>query len=168
MSMKENSQMMNEYKIRLAKIRDATQIGALSREIIEYELGWSWTPPRIARKIKSRNANVVVAAKREKVIGFAVRGYIKDEAHLDLFGVDPTYQRQGVGTKLIEWLEKTALVSGIGIIYLETRLTNATGRKFYQNLGYKNIQRIPRYYDGKETAIRLAKDLWLNESSKAT
>ncbi len=61
-----------------------------------------------------------------------------------------------------------ALVSGIGIIYLETRLSNAAGRKFYQRLGYKAIQRIPRYYGGREAAIRLAKDLWLDEHCEKT
>jgi len=159
--------MLKEYDLRQAKIRDATQIGNLSRTAIEYELEWSWTPQRVIKKIKDKNTNVVVAAEGNHVVGFAVIGYLENEAHLDLFGVDPNYRRRGVGTKLIEWLEKTALVSGIGIIYLETRLKNMTGRKFYQKLGYKNIQRIHQYYDGRETAIRLAKDLWLNESCKS-
>jgi len=159
--------MLKEYDIRQARIRDATKIGHLSRTIIEYELGWSWTPQRIAKKIKDKNTNVVVAVEENHVIGFAVMGYLENEAHLDLFGVDPNYQRNGIGTKLIDWLEKTALVSGIGIIYLETRLKNKTGRKFYQKLGYKNIQHIQQYYDGREAAIRLAKDLWLNESCKS-
>ena len=159
--------MQIEYDLRQAKIRDATQIGHLSRTIIEYELGWSWTPQRIIKKIKDKNTDVVVAVEGNHVVGFAVMGYLENEAHLDLFGVDPDYQRKGVGTKLIAWVEKTALVSGIGIIYLETRLKNEAGRKFYQKLGYKNIQRIHQYYGGKETAIRLAKDLWLNESCKS-
>ena len=160
--------MIIEYDLRQAKIRDATQIGNLSRTIIEYELGWSWTPQRIIKKIKNKNTNVVVAVEGNHVVGFAVMGYLENEAHLDLLGVDPKYQRKGVGTKLIDWLEKTALVSGIGIIYLETRLKNETGRKFYQKHGYKNVQRIHQYYGGKETAIRLAKDLWLNESCQST
>ncbi len=160
--------MINEYELRLANIKDAARIGNLSRTIIEYELGWSWTPQRIVRNIIGKNTNVVVAKESNRVIGFALMGYLKDEAHLNLFGVDPDYQRQGIGTKLVEWLEQTALVSGIGIIYLETRLSNEAGRKFYQYLGYKTIQHVPQYYDGKETAIRLAKDLWLHEYCQHT
>lgn len=155
--------MTKKYELRLAKLKDATQIGNISRTIIEYGLGWSWTPQRIVNNIKDKNTNVVVAEECDQIIGFAVMLYLKNEAHLNLFGVDPNYQRQGIGTKLIEWLEQTALVSGIGIIYLETRISNKAGRKFYQKLGYNAIQHIPRYYDGKETAIRLAKDLWLHE-----
>ena len=150
--------MQIEYDLRQAKIRDATQIGHLSRTIIEYELGWSWTPQRIIKKIKDKNTNVVVAVEGNHVVGFAVMGYLENEAHLDLFGVGPDYQRKGVGTKLIAWVEKTALVSGIGIIYLETRLKNETGRKFYQKLGYKVIRKVPRVYD-KETQLRMTKNL---------
>lgn len=61
---------------------------------------------------------------------------------------------------MIKWLEKTALISGNGVVYLETRLTNQEGRKFYESLGYKVIQRIPGYYKGRETAVRMAHDLW--------
>ena len=155
--------MIKEYGIQLARVKDAIQIGNLSRRIIEHELEWSWTPQRIARSIKNKNSNVVVAKESDRVIGFAVMEYLQNEAHLNLFGVGPKYQRLGIGTKLITWLEQTALVSGIGVIYLETRLSNVTVRKFYQKHGYNAIQRIPRYYDGYEAAIRLAKDLWLHE-----
>ena len=154
--------MIKEYEIQLAKAKDAIQIGYLSCRIIEHGLEWSWTPQRIARSIRDKNTNVVVVKKSDRVIGFAVMGYLQNEAHLNLFGVDPTYQRLGIGTKLITWLEQAALVCGIGVIYLETRLSNVTGRKFYQKLGYNTVQRIPKYYDGYETAIRMAKDLWLH------
>lgn len=160
--------MTNECKLRLAKFNDASQIGNLSRMIIEYELEWSWTPQRIVRNIKDKNTNVIVADKSNRVIGFAVMSYFTNEAHLNLFGVDPNYQRKGIGTKLITWLEKSALVGGIGIIYLETRLSNETGRKFYERLGYSAIQHVPRYYDGKESAIRCAKDLWLHKRCQST
>ena len=160
--------MTNECKLRLAKINDASQIGNLSRIIIEYELEWSWTPQRIVRNIKDINTNVLVADKSNRAIGFAIMSYFTNEAHLNLFGVDPNYQRKGIGTKLITWLEKSALVSGIGIIYLETRLSNEAGRKFYERLGYSEIQHVPRYYDGKESAIRCAKDLWLHKRCQST
>ena len=61
---------------------------------------------------------------------------------------------------MIKWLEETALINGNGVVYLETRLTNKESRKFYKSLGYKVIQRIPGYYKGRETAIRMAHDLW--------
>ena len=76
---------------------------------------------------------------------FAIMNYLNEEACLNLFGFHPNHRRKGVGTRMIKWLEETALISGNGVVYLETRLTNKESRKFYKSLGYKVIQRIPQY-----------------------
>jgi ribosomal-protein-alanine N-acetyltransferase len=58
------------------------------------------------------------------------------------------------------WLEKTALVAGIGVVYLEARSSNEIARAFYRGLGYHEIKVVQGYYRGVESAVRLAKDLW--------
>ena len=146
--------------IRLAKTSDALIIAEMSRDLIESGLGWSWTPSRVAGEINETNSNVILTLEGKYVIGFGVMKYLKEEAYLNLFGVHPDHRRKGVGTRMMKWLEKTALISGIGAVYLETRLTNQEGRNFYKSLGYKVIQRIPGYYMGRETAVRMAHDLW--------
>jgi len=152
--------MICNEEIRLATISDALRIAEMSRDIIESGLGWSWTPSRIAREINDQYSNVVVTLEGNDVIGFAVMKYLDGEAHLNLFGVHPNHRRKGVGTRMIKWLEETALINGNGVVYLETRLKNRGARKFYKSLGYKVIQRIPGYYKGRETAVRMAHDLW--------
>ena len=152
--------MICNQQIRLAKTSDALLIAKMSRDLIESGLGWSWTPSRVSREIKATNSNVILSLEGNQVIGFAVMKYLDDEATLNLFGVHPKHRRKGVGTRMLKWLEQTALISGNGIVYLETRLTNTEGRKFYTSMGYKVIQRIPGYYKGRETALRMARDLW--------
>lgn len=152
--------MIRHQEIRLAKISDALRIAEMSRELIESGLGWSWTPSRLAREIHEKNSNVIVTNEGNDVIGFAVMRYLDEETRLNLFGVDPNHRRKGVGSRMIKWLEKTALVNGSGVVYLETRLKNRGAREFYKSLGYKVIQRIPGYYKGRETAVRMAHDLW--------
>lgn len=152
--------MICNQQIRLAKTSDALLIAKMSRDLIESGLGWSWTPSRVSREIKATNSNVILSLEGNQVIGFAVMKYLDDEATLNLFGVHPKHRRKGVGTRMLKWLEQTALISGNGVVYLETRLTNTEGRKFYTSMGYKVIQRIPGYYKGKETALRMARDLW--------
>ena len=152
--------MICNQQIRLAKTSDALLIAKMSRDLIESGLGWSWTPSRVSREIKATNSNVILSLEGNQVIGFAVMKYLDDEATLNLFGVHPKHRRKGVGTRMLKWLEQTALISGNGIVYLETRLTNTEGRKFYTSMGYKVIQRIPGYYKGRETALRMAHDLW--------
>ena len=157
--------MICNAAIRLAKISDALRIAEMSRDLIESGLGWSWTPSYVVREINKKNSNVVVMVEGNKVIGFAVMKYFDDEARLNLFGVHLKHRRRGVGTRMIKWLEETALINGNGVVYLEARLRNHGAREFYKFLGYKVIQRIPGYYEGRETAIRMAHDLWSGVSS---
>ena len=152
--------MIDNEDIGLAKIGDAKRIAGMSRELIESGLGWSWTPSRVAREINDKSTNVIVTRDGNDVIGFAVMKYLDQEARLNLFGVHPDYRRRGIGTRMISWLEATALVNGNGIIYLETRLKNQSAREFYRSLGYKVVKRIPGYYRGKETAVQMGHDLW--------
>lgn len=152
--------MINNQIIRLAKTCDARTIAEMSRDLIESGLGWSWTPLRTIKEIRNSNANVIVATEGNTLTGFAVMRYLQTEAYLNLLGVHPKHRRKGIGKRLVKWLEETALVNGNGIVYLETRLNNKEARQFYRSLGYKIIQRIPRHYKGKETAIRMAHDLW--------
>lgn len=152
--------MIDNDEIGLAKISDAVRIAEMSRELIESGLGWSWTPSRLTREINDKFTNVIVMREGNEVIGFAVMKYLDQEARLNLFGVHPDYRRKGIGTRMISWLEETALINGNGVIYLETRLKNRSAREFYKSLGYKVVKRIPRYYQGRETAVQMAHDLW--------
>ena len=156
--------MIRSAEIRLANITDALRIAEMSRDLIESGLGWSWTPSRIVSEINAKTSNVVVTVEANDVIGFAVMKYSVGEARLNLFGVHPKHRRKGIGTRMIKWLEETALINGNGVVYLETRLSNNGAREFYKSLGYKVVHRIPGYYKGRETAVRMAHDLWSDAS----
>ena len=147
-------------KIRLASIRDAPRIATMSRHYIEYGLGWAWTPSRLVHAIRKPDNNVIVTEVEESVVGFAVMYYGENEARLNLFAVDPEFRRQGIGTRMIEWLEETARVNGSGTIYLEVRLTNRIARAFYKALGYREVRELRGYYQGRESAVRMARELW--------
>jgi ribosomal-protein-alanine N-acetyltransferase len=158
--------MICSNEIRVANFFDAVSIAKMSRDLVESGLGWSWIPSRVVKEMKSKNSNVIVTLDEKKVIGFAVMKYYENEARLNLFGVHSKYRRIGVGTQMIKWLEEIAVINGNDVVYLETRLRNQEARKFYKSLGYKVIQRIPGYYNERETAIRMAHDLWSGSSYK--
>jgi len=158
--------MITKDAIRLARHGEAFDIATMSRDCIETGLGWSWTPRRVLDEIRSPKSNVIVTAHRDAVIGFAVMVYRQEEARLNLFGVHPQHRRKGVGTRMIRWLEETALVNGSGILYLETRASNRSARDFYRGLGFREIQWIPGFYSGKESAVRMGKDLWFQVAAR--
>jgi len=150
--------------LRLASRNDAPLIAQLSRDRIEQGLGWSWTTPRVLRSIRDRETNVVVALDGAEPLGFGIMKYHDDEAHLLLLAVRVDRTRQGVGTALVAWLEHSALIAGIGQVSLEARATNTSARAFYGRLGYREVQRVPGYYQGREACVRMAHALHIGRA----
>ena len=159
--------MTTALLLRLADESDAPRIADMSRDLIEQGLGWSWRGHRVLRCIRDADINVLVASFHGRTVGFAIMSYRDEEAHLLLFAVDPRFGRRGIGSALLRWLEQSALVAGIGQVYLESRVTNAAARAFYKLHGYREVQLVQHYYQGVEASVRLAKDLWLERPAAA-
>jgi ribosomal-protein-alanine N-acetyltransferase len=59
----------------------------------------------------------------------------------------------------VTWLEETALTAGTFVVGLELRAQNEVARCFYRALGYRELGRVPGYYQGIEAAIRMVRDV---------
>jgi ribosomal-protein-alanine N-acetyltransferase len=149
----------HEFSIGLARASDVVEIAEMSRDLIETGLRWSWTPSRVAASVHNPNALVAVARAAGRIAGFGIMRYGDDEAHLDLLGVAPEHRREGIGSRLVQWLEKPALVAGISVVFLEVRASNRGAQAFYERLGYRKLGELPRYYQGCESAIRMGREL---------
>jgi ribosomal-protein-alanine N-acetyltransferase len=143
----------------LARLSDVVEIAFMSRELIEQGLRWSWTPRRVAASVRRPDALVVVARAEKRIAGFAIMRYGDDDAHLDLLAVHHDHRARGLGRRLLEWLEKPALVAGISAVFLEVRESNRGARAFYERLGYRKLGRLAHYYQGCESAIRMGREL---------
>ncbi len=161
----DNAITMENVNLRLAKIAEAKSIAIISRDLVENELPWRWTPSRIQKNIHNPDTVVLAADIGHRLVGFAIMDFDDEEAHLNLLAVSENYQRSGIGTHLVKWLEKSAVVAGISIIYLEVRASNTGAQTFYQQLGYRKIQHLFGYYQGREAAVRMARDLWDHPSN---
>jgi len=146
--------------IRLARACDAEAIATMSRECIERGLAWSWTVPRVLRAIADPSSNVAILGAGTTVLGFGIMSYGEDVAHLALLAVQPTHRSRGLGTRLLEWLEKPAAVAGIARVRLEARSDNPRAIGFYRRCGYQIVARVPGYYQGRIDAVRLEKMLF--------
>ena len=145
--------------IELAVAADAAPIAVLSRDLVEAGLGWSWRVPR-GRCASRASEQVVLAARAGRhLAGAAVMVFGADEARLNLLVVAPAWQRAGLGSRLVQWLEASALTAGISVIYLEVRAGCRGAQSFYRRLGYRAVQRLPGYYSGREAALVMARDL---------
>ena len=144
-------------------MNEAAAIAAMSRQLIEHGLAWSWNEERVERCLRNRDCVVLAARDRRRIIGFAIMEFYAIHAHLNLLAVQPGYQRQGIGKQLLEWLEASARTAGIFKVHLELRATNEGARTFYEKLGYRSVGRKAAYYDGREDAVRMTHDLSRDE-----
>ncbi len=151
--------MIQEQQVVLARGTDALQISRMSKELIEHGLGWTWKPGRIVQSMRNPDRNVAVVHSVQTVLGFGIMEYGLEEAHLLLFAVRPNRRRQKIGSRLLEWLEETAIVAGVARVHLETRLNNRGGRRFYRAHGFEEVDVVRGYYSGQESAVRMVHEL---------
>src|SRR5438093_9126341 len=158
---------MTRPEIALARRSDVVEIALMSRDLIEKGLRWSWTPSRVAASVRNSSAIVVVARAVDRIAGFGIMRYGDEEAHLDLLSVGHDYRGEGLGRRLVEWLEKPALLAGISAVFLEVRGSNHGAQAFYARLGYRKLAHIAHYYQGREAAMRMGRELgcWVNPES---
>ncbi len=158
---------MTSIRLSLARRDDAADIAEMSRRYIEHGLPWSWDERRVLRYIRDAESAAVVARDRRRLAGFAIMEFHDEDAHLNLLAVAPGYRRQGVGMRLLEWLEASARTAGTFLVRLELRADNDAARRFYAKLGYSEVGRRHGYYSGREDAVCMARDLRLVDASNA-
>jgi ribosomal-protein-alanine N-acetyltransferase len=145
--------------LRFGRLSDAASVAIMSRELIESGLGWSWTPERVARSIRDPDTVTLIGADGARIIAFAIMHFGDEHAHLSLLAVRPAHQRTGIGTRLVDWLMESAQIAGIATVSLELRTSNDEARRFYLALGFTEAAYIPGYYRGRETAVRMVREL---------
>ena len=149
----------DDYTLEPARISDAARLATMSHDYVETGLKPAWSTSRITWHIRHPESIVLTARTADVVSGFAIMRYADDVAHLNLLAVDAAYRRRGVARRLMTWLEETAFTAGTFIIGLELRATNEAAFAFYTALGYRELGRVPGYYQGVEPAIRMARDV---------
>lgn len=142
-----------------ARVSEAPAIAEMSREYVERGLSWRWRAGAIARLIRSTDVEVAVARDGQRLLGFGIMELGEERAHLILLAVAPEARRTGLGARLVGFLEEMARTAGVFKLQLEVRLQNGGARTFYQQLGFREVQLLPRYYDGRESAVRMEHDL---------
>ncbi len=155
--------MTGNPTLRPAIPADAYEIAVMSRYLIEIGLrGWSWHPDRVIKAIRARETLALAAEVGDNLTGFAIMEFGDTRAHLSLLAVKPAHQRSGIGRKMMDWLEESALTCGISTIELEFRVSNLGARSFYHDLGYTETKYLAGYYQGTETALRMSRDIRLH------
>ena len=145
--------------IRIAAPRDAQAIAEMSRDHIESGLGWRYDAAKVRRMMQNRETAVIAACERASLVGFGIMDFGDERAHLVLLAVQPLQRRRGIGRSLVDWLLESARTAGMASVHLELRAGNEAGRRFYRALGFSETVLTPRYYEGREAAMRMLRVL---------
>ncbi|ABU81760.1 ribosomal protein S18-alanine N-acetyltransferase [Ignicoccus hospitalis] len=102
----------------------------------------------------------LVAEVNGKVVGYAIAAKEVDKKlHLLNFAVDPQYRGLGIGSALLESLEKLAKKKGLKSIYLEVEEDNYRAMRLYKKMGFVEVGRIRKYYPWGKDAIVMVKEV---------
>lgn len=80
---------------------------------------------------------------------------------LSWFAVHPEYQRQGLGAKLVGYIQEVAITSGYRQMLIETYNSDefALARKFYQRHGFSQTGQIEHYINQDTAMLVYSKQL---------
>src|SRR5688572_20812868 len=125
-----------------ARMGDAPAIAHLSRDLIETDLPWSWTPRRVAGLMRQRESSAIIAREGNRLAGFILAQFGDVSVRIALLGVAREDRRQGIGRRLVHWVEETATVAGLFLVRLEVRGIKRDACYLYASLGYRETDRI--------------------------
>jgi len=138
---------------------DAQALALMSRDLIETGLGWGYRHETMLRFIHDPEVVVLAARANRQPVGFAVMKFGDERAHLVLLAVLPKHQRHGIARGMIAWLVETAQTAGIMSVHVELRASNEAAYLYYRSVGFSEVLRVPGYYQGRETALRMIRVL---------
>ncbi|MGK2946334.1 MAG: ribosomal protein S18-alanine N-acetyltransferase [Candidatus Malihini olakiniferum] len=75
----------------------------------------------------------------DTLVVFAITQVVLDKATLFNIVVHPSYQRHGHSRRLLEQLIETLAASGIIMLWLEVRASNAIAVSLYKQLGFNEV-----------------------------
>ena len=99
-----------------------------------------WNNPHldIQRKMRVNPELFLVGTIDDRVIATAMGGYEGHRGWVNYLAVDPAHQRQGLGHRMMQEIEKRLLEMGCPKINLQVREGNTSALEFYNRIGYKD------------------------------
>lgn len=94
------------------------------------------------------------------IVGYIGVWIMYEQAQITTIGVDPNYQRRGLGRELMKTVMDIAMEYGCEMMSLEVRVSNHKAISLYESLGFQNVSIRKDYYkDNHEDAYLMIKRL---------
>jgi len=155
--------MPSRGNIRPAYHLDIERIFEIEKKCFKNHLGYS--KKQLRYLITKANSTCLVETYDHVIRGFIIILYRRGTkvAGIETVDVDPAFQKQKIGMKLVEAAEKDMKKHGIKNARLEVSTKNMPAIKLYEKAGFKKVESIKNYYifehDGSRDVFRMVKEL---------
>ena len=106
-----------------------------------------WSLPLFMSELNMRNSRAYMVARTEgSVVGYCGMMFTGDDAHVTTIAVDPAYQRQKIGTRLLLQGARESLERGCRHLTLEVRISNVGAQAMYRRFGLHAAGVRKNYY----------------------
>jgi ribosomal-protein-alanine N-acetyltransferase len=114
-----------------------------------------WSLGLFMSELAIRTGRVYVVARvGQAVVGYAGLLFSVDDGHVTTIAVDPAWQREKIGTRLLLELSRRAIAQGAKNLTLEVRVSNDGAQAMYKAFGYAPAGVRKGYYiESNEDAI---------------
>lgn len=133
---------MSGLSIRAMREADLEAVNAI--EQCSYSVPWSDATFR--GLLRRRDADLLVAERDARVVGYIVFWQVLDQGELGNVAVTPDERRRGVARRLIAALMERAAARGVQELFLEVRPSNPGARQLYESFGFIPVGRRRNYY----------------------
>lgn len=89
------------------------------------------------------------------IVAYAGCWVLANEGHITNVAVDPDYQGQGLGRKLMNELTSQVKALGVDSMTLEVRPSNTVAINLYTSLGFRSVGQRPKYYTNPVEAAEI-------------
>lgn len=145
------------YIIRRMVAQDITEIMAIEKEAFTMP----WSKESYLAEMKNHFAHYLVCDIAGKIAGYGGIWLVFEDAHITNVAVSAEFRRQGIGTAIMQELEKQARAKKTLRILLEVRPSNQPALKTYKKLGFLPSDVRKEYYsDNGEDALIMIKLLF--------
>lgn len=145
---------LNQIKILPLDVKNVDDVISIQNNLNIHIL----SKENILNDINNSNFKCIMAVYDKEIIGYISFSYIFD-IEIESVLVKSSYQRQGIGTLLLNYIFKFAKENKINNVFLEVRKSNIGAISLYRKLGFSNISIRKKYYENAEDALILKKEI---------
>ena len=140
--------------IRKAEVEDIASV----MQIDETVLQTNWHEKLYLESLVLKDTRFLVLDLEGVVIGFLMYRHLGGDLEIIQIALDPKYQKQGLGSLLMDSMMVDAKESEIEFIYLEVHTDNESAYKFYRRYEFETIHRRKNYYGLDQDALVMRKE----------